>query len=175
MPTQPAGGLHEQNANAAIARWLNTVGRQWNANGDRTGLIVGSNRRPDIVITQGGRMPVIIECEFDDKANPAVADAGSRLGQTLVNETRPFTEIIAVGIAARCKQDSDESFSQRLQNNEPILDIQLVSQVKTQENGAGKRDGQGLAGPPLAGNPRRFNRLLRICPSAAKADCRGKR
>ena len=153
MTSQSTGGLHEQNANAAIARWLNTVGRQWQANGDRTGTIQGSNRRPDIVITQGGRMPVIIECEFDDKSNPAIADARSRLGNALVNETRPFTEIIAVGIAARCKQDSDEGFTQRLQNNESIFTIQLVSQVKVKENGEEKETVKVWPGKPLPATP----------------------
>ena len=153
MTSQSTGGLHEQNANAAIARWLNTVGRQWQANGDRTGTIQGSNRRPDIVVTQGGRMPVIIECEFDDKSNPAIADARSRLGNALVNETRPFTEIIAVGIAARCKQDSDEGFTQRLQNNESIFTIQLVSQVTVKENGEENETVKVWPGKPLPATP----------------------
>ena len=171
MPAQPAGGLHEQNANAAIARWLNTVGRHWQANGDRTGVILGSNQRPDIVITQGGRMPVIIECEFDDKSNPAITDASSRLGQTLVNETRPFTEIIAVGIAAQCKQDSDEGFTQRLQNNELIFTIQLVSQatvkVRVKENGKVKETEKEIVkvwpAKPLPATP---NDLIAYCEYA---------
>ncbi len=171
MPAQPAGGLHEQNANAAIARWLNTVGRHWQANGDRTGVILGSNQRPDIVITQGGRMPVIIECEFDDKSNPAITDASSRLGQTLVNETRPFTEIIAVGIAAQCKQDSDEGFTQRLQNNELIFTIQLVSQAtvkaRVKENGKVKETEKEIVkvwpAKPLPATP---NDLIAYCEYA---------
>ena len=129
MPGQPTGGLHEQNANTVIARWLNNTGRQWHALGERTRTIIGSNDRPDIIIAEGGRMPVIVECEYDDKPNPAVADAQKRLGKTLVNETRPFTEVIAVGIAAACKHDSEAQFRQRLENNEPILTVQLVSQA----------------------------------------------
>jgi len=129
MPGQPTGGLHEQNANTIIAQWLNATGRSWNAQGERTRAIIGSNDRPDIVIAEGGRMPVIVECEYDDKPSPAVADAQKRLGKTLVNETRPFTEVIAVGIAAACKHDSETQFRQRLQDNEPILTIQLVSQA----------------------------------------------
>ena len=129
MPGQPTGGLHEQNANTIIAQWLNTTGRKWDARGERTRTIIGSNERPDIVIAEGGRMPVIVECEYDDKANPAVADAQKRLGKTLAGETRPFTEVIAVGIAANCKHDSDAQFRQRLEDNEPILTVRLVSQA----------------------------------------------
>ena len=129
MPGQPTGGLHEQNANTIIAQWLNDTGRQWHALGERTRTIIGSNDRPDIIIAEGGRMPVIVECEYDDKPSPAVADAQKRLGKTLVNETRPFTEVIAVGIAAACKHDSEAQFRQRLENNEPILTVQLVSQA----------------------------------------------
>ena len=129
MPGQPTGGLHEQNANTIIAQWLNDTGRQWQARGERTRTIIGSNDRPDIIIAEGGRMPVVVECEYADKPQPAIADAQKRLGKTLVNETRPFTEVIAVGIDAACKNDSEAQFRQRLDDNEPILTVQLVSQA----------------------------------------------
>lgn len=128
MTSQPTGGLHEQTANTIIARWLNTTGRSWTAAGDRTRTMAGSNERPDIIITEGGRMPVVIECEYSDQTRPAIGDARQRLGKTLVNETRPLTEVIAVGIAAICKNDSDAQFLRRLERNEPILTVQLVSQ-----------------------------------------------
>ena len=128
MPGQPAGGLHEQTANTIIARWLNTTGRRWTAAGDRTRMMAGSNERPDIIISEGGRMPVVIECEYDDQTRPAIGDARRRLGKTLVSESRPLTEVIAVGIAAACKNDSDKQFLRRLERNEPILTVQLVSQ-----------------------------------------------
>ena len=124
MTGQVAGGLHEQNANAVIAQWLNDTGRNWIAEAERTGIIEGSNARPDIVVREGDRMPVIVECEF---GNPARVDAASRLGVMLVGESRPFTEVIAVGIAGRCERDSEAQFRQRLDANEPIFSIQLVS------------------------------------------------
>ena len=122
MPTRPTGGLHEHTANTIIARWLNAAGRKWNARRERTQTIIGSNERPDIVITEGGQMPVIVECEYDDKPNPAVADAQKRLGKTLVGETRPFTEVIAAG-----KNASEAQFRQRLDDNDPILTVWMVS------------------------------------------------
>ena len=124
MTGRATGGLHEQNANPVIAQWLNDTGRNWIADAERTGVIEGSNVRPDIVIREGDRMPVIVECEF---GNPAIADAESRLGVTLVGEYRPFTEVIAVGIAECCKRDSEAQFRQRLDANKPIFTIRLVS------------------------------------------------
>lgn len=118
------GQLHEQNANLVIAQWLNDSGRHWTVSGDRTAVLVGSNRRPDIVIRQPGRMPVIVECEY---GQPAVRDARSRLGEQLVNAGQPFTEVIAAGIATVCQGDYEKTLRQRLDNNEPIFTIQLVS------------------------------------------------
>ncbi len=123
MTAQTLGKLHEQTANKIIADWLNAAGRSWTAAGERRQALIGNNRRPDITIRQTGRRPVVIESEF---GNPAVADARSRLGETLVGETHPFTEAIAIGINAQCEYDDDGDFRQRLDNNEPILTIQLV-------------------------------------------------
>ena len=97
------GGFHEHDANQVIASWLNESRSDWQASGERTKTIKGSADRPDIVIQQGDRMPVIIECEY---GRPAVGDAIKRLGKELVNETRPFTEIIAIGIDKKCDDDS---------------------------------------------------------------------
>ena len=125
MTGRTTGGLHEHNANTVIAQWLNDTGRYWIAAAERTHVIEGSNARPDIVIRQGGRMPVIIECEF---GAPAVGDAQSRLGEKLAGETRPFTEVIAVGIDERCDSDSEAQFRRRLEANENIFTVQLVSE-----------------------------------------------
>ena len=124
MTGRASGGLHEQNANTVIAQWLNDTGRNWIAEAERTGVIEGSNARPDMVIGEGDRMPVIVECEF---GNPATGDAASRLGVTLVGASRPFTEVIAAGIAERCERDSETQFRRRLDADEPVFTIQLVS------------------------------------------------
>ena len=62
MTGQTGGGIHEQNANTVIAQWLNDAGHDWVEEAEHTGVIEDSNTRPDIVIRQGGRMPVIVEC-----------------------------------------------------------------------------------------------------------------
>lgn len=124
MAQQPIGGFHEHDANSVIADWLNNARPGWQASGERTGTIKGSNDRPDIIIRQGDRMPVIVECEY---GRPAIADASKRLGKELVDETRPFTEVIAIGIDEQCQADTPQSFRERLSRNEPLLHVQLVS------------------------------------------------
>ena len=125
MTQAPIGNLHEQEANSVIAEWLDDAGRGWRADAERTGTIVDSNERPDIIIHDGFRMPVIIECEW---GRPAVRDATRRLGRNLQNENRSFTEVIAVGIDEICHSDSREMLRRRLNRNERIFTIQLVTE-----------------------------------------------
>ena len=139
MTQGPIGNLHEQEANSVIAEWLDGAGRGWRADAERTGTIVGSNDRPDIVIRQGDRMPVIVECEY---GRPAVSDAAKRLGRNLQAESRPFTEIIAVGIDDICRSDTRADLRRRLDDNEGIFTIQLV----TESNGVWP--GASLAATP---------------------------
>lgn len=143
MKHGPIGNLHEQEANSVIAEWLNWAGRGWQADAERTGALIGNNDRPDIIIRQGDRMPVIIECEW---GRPAVRDAYKRLGHRLKtegpsairevyrrmgtrlqSEGRPFTEVIAVGIDHICRGDTRAGFRQCLENNEGIFTIQLMT------------------------------------------------
>lgn len=124
MTQRNIGGLHEQEANSVIADWLNAAGRDWQADAERTGALIGSNDRPDVIIRQGDRMPVIVECEY---GSPAVGDAARRLGRTLSGETRPFTEVVAVGINEDCRGDNRVELRHRLDSNERIFTVQLVS------------------------------------------------
>ena len=123
--TSYIGGFHEHDANSVIAEWLNDSGRSWRADSERTSTLIGSNERPDIIVRQGDRMPVIVEAEW---GRPAVSDALKKLNHTLHGETRPFTEIVAVGYAEACKSDDRTTFRERLDSNKGILTIQLVSQ-----------------------------------------------
>ena len=129
MTTGPTGLLYENTANNIIAEWLNTTGMAWEANGgERTRTLQGRpSEHPDIIITEGNRMPVVIECEWSDKTSPGVVDAKKRIGEKLVGESREFTEVVAVGIDAGCRKDSNVQFRARLENNEQILTVQLVS------------------------------------------------
>ena len=147
------GGFHEQSANGVIAAWLNDAGRDWEASAERTHTLIGSNARPDIIIRQGDRMPVIVECEY---GSPAVSDATGRLGHTLIGETRSFTEVIAVGISEDCQDDTPQGFRQRLDGNESGVH-------RPTGHGEGRRVAVGTA-PGYAGG---LGRLLRIRPSTA--------
>ena len=118
------GGLHEQAANQTIANWLGTQ-REWRADAERVGVMQGGHTRPDILILEGDRMPVIVETEY---SNPAVSDAESRLGEKLVNETRPFTEVIALGIDEKVKNTTPEFLTELLEANKRMFTVQFVSQ-----------------------------------------------
>lgn len=83
MNNMPLGGLHEQDANYAIAEWLQTRG-EWEAHGERVGVMRGNRQRPDIVLTQRGRMPVIVENEY---GKPAAGDAKSRRGVSWTSQS----------------------------------------------------------------------------------------
>ena len=74
-------------------------------------------------------MPVVVECEFNDRRAPGVAVAKKRLGETIVGENRTFTEALAVGISA----DGPNQFRKRPESNEPIFTVQLVSQPDSEQ------------------------------------------
>ena len=117
------GDFHEQNANIVIAEWLDPRGA-WEAQPERVGTMQGSQQRPDIILQQQGRMPVIIENEY---GSPAVGDAKSRLGGSLTSDNRPFTEIIALGTDESVKGATRQSLTARLDANERIFTVQFVS------------------------------------------------
>ena len=124
MMQETLGNLSEPEANSVIAEYLGGRGKAWSADAERRQTLIGSAGAPDIVIREAGRMPVIVETEFE---RPAVGDAETRLDKTLQGETRKFTEVIAVGINKECKRDSRGGFLERLKRDEPILSVQLVS------------------------------------------------
>ena len=141
--TSLLGDFHEQDANNAIADWLDGRG-DWEAHGERVGAIRGSSQRPDIILTQQqGRMPVIIENEY---AAPAIGDAKSRLGRTLVNDNRPFTEIIALGTDEGVKRATRQSLIEMMDANERIFSVQFVS-------GTSASDAQVWPNNPLSATP----------------------
>ena len=115
----------ENTLNRWVCEWLETSsGRQWEAAGEELGLIQGSTKRPDLVVIQGDRMPVVVEFEV---GRPAVGDASGRLGKCLVGNNRPFTEALAVGYREDCRGDDRESFMRRMNGNEAFMSVQIVS------------------------------------------------
>ena len=125
MTTTPTiGKLTEPDANSAIADYLNGIGISWDANAERTQTLIGSNGRPDIVLRQNGRRAVVVETEY---GSPAVGDARTRLGKKLIGETSQLTEVVALGVDEDCKNDTRAEFLARLERDETILSVQLVS------------------------------------------------
>ena len=125
----------ESTLNEWVAQWLNErSARPWEASAEELGAIAGSGKRPDLIIRQKGRLSVIAEFEF---GGPAVADAASRLGLKLTGEDRRMTEILAIGYGEECRTDSRENFLKRLDDNEQILTVQIVSSTNG-DNGRAK-------------------------------------
>ncbi len=117
------GDFHEQDANNAIAEWLDGRGA-WEAQAERVGVMRGNQQRPDIILQQQGRTPVIIENEY---GAPAIGDAKSRLGNTLTADNRPFTEIIALGTDEDVKRATRQSLIKMMDANAGIFTVQFVS------------------------------------------------
>ena len=129
------GELHEQDANTAIGTWLNAQKPTWSVQSERRGVMrAGSGLRPDIVVREGERMPVIIETEY---GGPAVGDARGRLGESLLDDARPFTEVIALGINRECQQLTPESLIEVLNDDEEVFTVQLVSLNTRYREGGG--------------------------------------
>ncbi len=118
------GNLTEPEANSAIADYLNSIGRRWTVNAERSQTLVDDNGRPDIVVRESGRRSVVVETEY---GRPAVGDATQRLQKTLRGETNALTEVIAVGIDENAKRFTRAELLNELGENAPLLTVQLVS------------------------------------------------
>lgn len=92
-------GTTEHTINDAIAEALRSTRHGWHKHGvvrsENTGTLTGSNRRPDILVTETGVSPVVIETEV----LPAVTvepEARERLGETLKENGHQILSSIAV-------------------------------------------------------------------------------
>ena len=72
----------ESQLNGRIATLLGRMAPRWNVRGENKGAFQGSQRQPDILITQTGAQPVVIENEYLP-ANIVEAEARDRLGESL--------------------------------------------------------------------------------------------
>ena len=97
----------EHTINDAIAQALRSTRHGWQTAGvvrsENTSMITGSNKRPDILVTEPGVSPVVIETEV----LPAVTvepEARERLGETLKENGRKILSAIAVRSPIRFRQ-----------------------------------------------------------------------
>ncbi|MYD52592.1 MAG: hypothetical protein F4W93_14080 [Dehalococcoidia bacterium] len=86
----------EPNANNALGILLQGMMHGCNVRSENVRSIVGHPAlQPDIVITESGRAPIIIEAEFEPARN-AEAEAGARLGLEVVEDGRTVEAVIAL-------------------------------------------------------------------------------
>ena len=89
----------ESQLNGRIATLLGNLDRRWMARGENVGVFAGTNEIPDILITQAGAPPLVIENEYQPAATVA-ADALGRLGASLnsaaVNASGTVGAVIAL-------------------------------------------------------------------------------
>lgn len=87
--------LTEHTLNDELGNLLGRMRRRWQVQPEPLGVIEGSSQRPDILITEDGALPVIIEHEINP-ARSVEEEARSRLGLTLKESGREIRVTIAV-------------------------------------------------------------------------------
>ena len=87
----------EPGVNQVIADILRGMRRRWKVQSEPGGAIRGGSKTPDILITERGALPLMIENEFADKpANSVEADATGRLGLNLEDGGQEMRAVIAL-------------------------------------------------------------------------------
>ena len=84
-PAHPGGlglAILESQLNGRIATLLGRMASRWNVRGENKGAFQGNQKQPDILVTQTGAQPVVIENEYLP-ANTVEVEALDRLGESL--------------------------------------------------------------------------------------------
>ena len=104
----------EHTVNDAIAQALRITRHGWSAKdvvrSENTGTLAGSNKRPDILITEAGVSPVVIETEILP-ALTVEAEAIERLGEILRADGRRILSSIAVRSKLRMRKNSGDDLA----------------------------------------------------------------
>ena len=96
--------INEDQLNGRIATLLGRMTPRWNVRGENWGAFQGSNKRPDVLVTQTGAQPVVIENEYLP-ANTVEDDAKERLGESLDAEVVQASGRINAAVALRSPAD----------------------------------------------------------------------
>ena len=97
-------GQVEANANNALGSLLRGMLPRSVIRAEHAGLLTGSGGRPDLLITDPGGAPVVIEAEYEP-ARTVEKEARARLDLRVAGETRPIESAIAVRYPAGLKDE----------------------------------------------------------------------
>ena len=97
-------GQVEANANNALGSLLRGMLPRSVIRAEHAGLLTGSGGRPDLLITDPGGAPVVIEAEYEP-ARTVEKEARARLDLRVSGETRPIESAIAVRYPAGLKDE----------------------------------------------------------------------
>jgi len=92
----------EPGVNQVIADILRGMRRRWKVQSEPGGAIRGGSKTPDILVSEAGALPLIIENEFVP-APGVEADATGRLGLRLADGGREIRAVIALRTPERAR------------------------------------------------------------------------
>ena len=139
-PPDPAGLMHEQTFNEALAEALRQRRQLWRSDpnsvlAERLRTLADATReRPDILVAPPDIYPVIIEVEFDE---PAFADARRKLGRLIAGTTDRVRAAIAVGAPEEVRGWSTDRLRERLARPDGVelrLAVLYAGPTGTDEN-----------------------------------------
>ncbi len=108
----------EHTINDALANQLRETRRAWRpsnvVSSENSGMLVGSSKRPDILVLEPNVSPVAIETEFLP-ASTVESDAISRLGEVARLNGRTILSSVAVRLPVRLKKRSGASLQKELE------------------------------------------------------------
>ena len=107
----------EHTINDALAQVLKTTRRAWRSTdivrSENTGMLRGSNKRPDILVVEPNVSPVVIETEVLPAVTVEV-EALSRLGEHVRTTGRTILSSIAVRLPVELRTKSGENIQLEL-------------------------------------------------------------
>jgi hypothetical protein len=116
-PAGPAGLMHEQTFNEALATALRAWRKVWRDDersviAERQQVFDDAGReRPDILVSPPDIYPVVIEVEW---GQPAFSDARRKLGRLVSGTAFPVRSVIAVGAPSEIRNWSNDELRERL-------------------------------------------------------------
>jgi hypothetical protein len=106
--------ITEHTINDALAAVMRTTRRAWKTShvvsSENTGMLKGSNRRPDILVVEENVSPVAIETEIVPGIT-VESEAMSRLGEKVRTTGRTILSSVAVRLPVRLRTKSSISLS----------------------------------------------------------------